>query len=131
MPLLLDTCVFIWWITNETSKISQKAFKTIEQSDTVYVSMVSAWEILIKLKNKKLSASINGKFNKRFFIEQLRINSFTPLLINMDHIFATQELESLHSDPFDRLLIAQSLADKLVLVTPDDEIKKYQVQTIW
>ena len=118
MKYLLDTHIFLWWIS-EPSKLLKKELKLLENSDKlIFVSVVSAWEIFIKKRLGKL------KFNEDF--EKIIENcNFNILSLSLNHITGLEKLMPIHQDPFDHLLISQSRYEDLVLVTRDKMIKKY------
>ncbi len=127
MDLLLDTHTLIWFL-NGDKKLSEKAKTTIENLDnTKLVSIASIWEIAIKISLDKL------RFSKGFkhLIGLIEENGFETLPISTEHAIIVSTLEFIHRDPFDRLLVAQSMNNSLTIITRDDNIKKYNVPTIW
>lgn len=128
MKFLLDTHAFLWWIT-EDKRLSNKAFEIIGNADhEIYLSVVSGWEIAIKAKLKKLSLP---RSPQKFILQQIEQNNFSVLPIQMKHALAVYSLPNHHDDPFDRLLIAQSITEKIPLITVDKNIKKYRFSTVW
>ena len=128
MKFLLDTGTFLWIITND-SKLSKKAKEIILDGDNeLFFSSISAWEISIKCKIGKLKLP---DLPELFIPEQIRINSLQILPVQLNHALYVYNLPELHKDPFDRMLIAQAKYEKLVILTPDNEIAKYDVQVIW
>jgi PIN domain nuclease of toxin-antitoxin system len=129
MPkLLLDTRVFLWWVNN-SSDLSIAARHAISDSNNdCFLSIASCWEMAIKasLGKLKLPNPI-----ERFVSEQLRVNDFKLLAIDIRHVAKTEKLPFYHRDPFDRLLIAQALAEKLTIVAEDKSFKKYGVKILW
>lgn len=123
MKLLLDTHVLLWWLSNE-KPLSKKAFQAIsDPTNLVFVSAVTAWEISIKKALGKLQAPDDLE-------KALQVNHFLPLTINISHALLAGQLPPYHEDPFDRLLIAQSSLEKLILVTRDKKQLLYDVQTM-
>lgn len=119
---LLDTHVLLWWF-DEPVRLSGKARGVIEDgANTVFVSSASAWEVIIKRSLGKLVAP------DRMF--DLVETYFTELPITIAHTRTLAELERLHDDPFDRILIAQALTDNLTLITHDKRIRQYDVRTL-
>jgi PIN domain nuclease of toxin-antitoxin system len=120
---LLDTCTLIDWAI-DPKRLNDGARVAIGDGRAiVYVSAATAWEISIK---KRL-----GKMKSAPDVESLvKANRFIELPISVVHGEATASLPMLHRDPFDRLLIAQARVEKLVLVTRDETIQKYDVQTL-
>lgn len=127
MDLLLDTHALIWFL-NGDEKLSGKGKIAIEDiNNTKFVSLASIWEIAIKISLDKF------RFTKgfKFFLDMVKRNGFEILPITFEHAMVLSTLEFIHRDPFDRLIIAQCKSDKLVLLTKDDAIRKYSIQTIW
>lgn len=123
MNLLLDTHVLLWWLDNP-GQLSEAAREAIACStNVVYVSAVSAWEMVIKKALGKLDAPEN-------LGEVLRECHFTPLPITVAHALAVQALPILHRDPFDRMLVAQALAEGMTIVTRDPQVLRYNVANI-
>ncbi len=129
MTVLLDTHTFLWWI-EDSNKLSQTARKIITASDNrIFLSAVSTWEIAIKDQLGKLTAP---KPLLPFFTDQIHKNNFLFLPIQLEHTCRVNDLENIHKDPFDRLLIGQSLVEKIPIITIDPLISAYkEVSTIW
>ncbi|MDJ0659960.1 MAG: type II toxin-antitoxin system VapC family toxin [Crocosphaera sp.] len=128
MKLLLDTHAFLWWVADEP-QLSQTAKNMISNSDnTVYFSVVSAWEIIIKVGTGKLSLPENPEI---YIPSRLISNQFETLPVFMSHVLQINRLANFHKDPFDRLLIAQSLVEDIPIVTIDGLITQYAVKIIW
>lgn len=128
MKLLLDTHVFLWWVSDE-GKISQSARNHIASGkNEVYFSAVSSWEISIKSSLDKivLKTPID-----EFIPEQLVSCNFRPLPIEVAHTVAVAELPDHHRDPFDRLLVAQSVVEKMSLVSNDSALSQYDIDLVW
>ncbi len=89
----------------------------------VFISSVSIWEIAIKKNQGKLEAPDNLQ-------EEIKLHRFTPLHINYDHAELAGKLPDIHKDPFDRMLIAQAVIEKLTLVTRDELIAGYDVDIL-
>jgi PIN domain nuclease of toxin-antitoxin system len=126
-PLLLDTHALLWFVSND-SALSTSARSLIEDADEVFVSVASAWETAIKAHLGKLT--LDAASAEAFFEEQMRTNDFTYLPIAPAHVFRAAALPLHHRDPFDRLLIAQALAEELSLVTRED-FAAYGLTTSW
>lgn len=123
MRLLLDTHAILWWLAHDPT-LAPAAREAIEiPANDVYVSAASAWEISIKRALGKLNspADLEG---------QLANHGFRPLPITIGHASAAGALPRHHSDPFDRMLVAQAMLETLVLVTRDARIGLYGVQVI-
>ena len=130
MKALLDTHAFLWWI-NQHERLSAAARDAIDspQTDT-FVSVVNAWEIVIKAKV--------GRFQMPgdlvpFLREQIAANEFGVLPVQLTHALGVYNLSDhpRHKDPFDRLLVAQALAEDMALVSADESLDGYGVERIW
>ena len=123
MNLLLDTHVLLWVLTDERS-ISKAARSAIEHpGNQVFVSAATAWEIAIKRGLGKLRAPQD-------YVDALKRYRFTPLDISTMHALAVEHLPNHHSDPFDRLLIAQATHEGLTLVTRDERFDDYGIRIL-
>ncbi len=120
MRLLLDTHILLWWLVDEV-RIPEKHREVIRDGRTrVFVSTASAWEVAIKQRLGKLRAPADLK-------AQVKATRFELLNITIDHALAVGELPDHHSDPFDRMLIAQARTEGLTLVTEDPKLHLYDL----
>lgn len=128
MRLLLDTHTFLWFVNNEPS-LSNTARLLIEDADQQPIlSIASVWEMAVKISVEKLQLP---KPVETFAVEQLRINSISLMTINLSHIAVIARLPMHHKDPFDRMLIAQSMSEELPIVSADSAFDAYGVQRLW
>lgn len=129
MPrLLIDTHVFLWWV-NDAPDLTATARLAISDADNeCYLSIASCWEMAIKSSLGKLSLA---KPLERFVSEQLRANNFTLLNIELRHAAKVEKLPFHHRDPYDRLLIAQAITEKLIIVAADSAFSAYGVKILW
>lgn len=118
MRLLLDTHVLIWWFSAD-QRLSKKAVSLITEAEEVYVSSASIWEATIKKRLGKLDVDLS------LLITSLEKEGFIELPIRMLHTLQTLKLPEIHRDPFDRLLIAQAIAEPLRFVTADSTLQNY------
>lgn len=128
MRLLLDTHALIWWFL-DAPNLSAAARKAITAAqEPVYVSAVSAYEISNKVRLGKLpqAAALDGAFEDFLVAQQ-----FEPLPITVGHAREAGALAIAHRDPFDRLLIAQALAEGLVLVSNEAVFDGFGVRRLW
>lgn len=121
MRLLLDTHVLIWW--DEDARLTAAARSAIETADQVYVSAVSDWEIAIKMSLGRLRPT-------RTIAQAVDEAGFEELPLRLRHTEALAKLPPLHRDPFDRMLAAQALCDRLTLVSRDRTLARYDVPLI-
>jgi PIN domain nuclease of toxin-antitoxin system len=127
MDILLDTHAIIWFF-NGDEELSLKAKKMIvDTKNKKFVSIASVWEVAIKLGLKKLV--FDGNVSE--VAELIELNGFHILPISIDHIVVYETLDLIHRDPFDRILVAQAIVDRLTIITKDEHIQKYKVLTNW
>lgn len=118
MRLLLDTHIFLWAVA-DSPLLKTEARHLIEQADEVYVSAASIWEIAIKARLGKIQADASQ------LTAAIDISGFRQLPVSAGHAAGVAYLEPHHNDPFDRLLVAQALAEPLRLVTADGILSRY------
>ena len=126
--LLFDTHSFTWW-ADDPAKLSAKALAALEdENNQLFLSDVSIWEMQIKVQLGKMKL----KLPLSDLIEsQQRDNGIKILPIKTGHILELDNLPFYHKDPFDRLLIAQSTAENLTIVTLDPEFPAYGGKLLW
>ncbi|ELS03743.1 hypothetical protein Xen7305DRAFT_00034670 [Xenococcus sp. PCC 7305] len=128
MRLLLDTHTFIWYVTNNR-KLSLKAQQLINDGNNeVFLSIVSIWEMAIKHSVGKLRFELPFEL---FMKRQLKVNDFQLLNIKVDHLVIVANLPLHHRDPFDRLIIAQAIAEKIPVVGTDEIFDLYPIERLW
>lgn len=128
MRLLLDTHAFLWWIGDD-DRLSRRAAALIaDGTNQVFVSAASAWEVVLKsaLGRIEVPTPID-----RFFMAQLEANAFVPLPIQVRHTLGLASLPGVHRDPFDRILVAQAVAEELAIVSGDELVRRYPVAVEW
>jgi PIN domain nuclease of toxin-antitoxin system len=126
MNLLLDTHALIWWL-QDSDKLGRRARNAIlRPGAAVFISSASIWEISIKSAAGRLK--LKEPLGK--CIPDLVASGFHHLPINFEHALAVRDLAPHHSDPFDRMLIAQAQCEDLTLMTVDPAITPYGVRTI-
>ena len=129
MTYLLDTSSFLWFIYDER-RLSYDAFALLKDSrNSIYLSLASIWELAIKA-NLGRGLELRQPFPD-FIDFQLNATSFQVLNISISHLKRVADLPLIHRDPFDRLLIAQSLVENLPIITNDSAFDAYQVQRVW
>lgn len=127
MKALLDTHAFLWAITKD-ARISDRASDIFTGTSDLSVSMVSIWEILIKVQTGKLNLPRPAG---AYLLGQLADNQIETLPVTLDHLLAFEKLPLHHRDPFDRILIAQAVAEDWPIITSDRDFAKYPVRVIW
>jgi PIN domain nuclease of toxin-antitoxin system len=130
MKVLLDTCALIWFLRDDLA-LSERAAQIIENKDTeAFVSVVSIWEIAIKASIGKFTLP-NGFLDS--LEDQLEHAGFNILPVVFQHACRITCLPSVHSDPFDRLLISQCKTEKLTAITNDSrwDDPRYEIKVIW
>ena len=126
MRVLIDTHVLLWGLQHE-EKLSRRV-RTLLPAADVWTSVASLWEIITKVQVGKLTLP---KPVANYLSEKLRANGVLVLQITFDHVKRLEELPFHHREPFDRILIAQSLEQNLPIVTSDPLFARYPVDVIW
>jgi PIN domain nuclease of toxin-antitoxin system len=128
MKLLLDTHTALWWV-NEHEKLSSEAkAMLLNETCLLYISIVSAWEISIKVSLGKLLEFPGGV---RVFLAQVADMPVCLLPILPRHIEMVENLPFIHRDPLDRLLVATAKVEGMTILTADANIHKYDVPSVW
>lgn len=128
MKLLLDTHVFLWWVS-DAPELSEAARAAIANpNNTCYVSVASGWEMAIKSSLGKLKLK---KPVERFLTEQMQHNGFLLLNIDLHHVAKVENLPFHHRDPFDRLIVSQAKAERMTLITADQALSVYGIRCLW
>lgn len=127
MRLLLDTHVFIWW-ADDPEKLSPAALAALEdEGNELALSVASVWEMQLKIQLGKLKLSLPLK---ELVKNQQDTNNLTVSPVALPHVLALDALPFHHKDPFDRLLIAQSIEEDLTLVTADSQFSAYSIKLL-
>ncbi len=128
MRYLLDTHTFLWWDTR-SSRLSRHVFDLIsDRSNVLWLSMASVWKIQIKHQLARLELS--APLEEIIRIQQ-RENGINLLPIDLSHVLGLSDLPHHHKDPFDRLLVAQAMAENLVVLSHDPQFARYPVRVVW
>lgn len=128
MRLLLDTHTFLWWVT-DSPNLSTAAREAIQDPQAeCLVSMASCWEMAIKqsLGKLKLEPPL-----EQFVPTHMATNGFLQMDIEFRHVARVAELPFHHRDPFDRLLVAQTIVEDVTLVSGDPAFDDYGVKRLW
>lgn len=123
MTLLLDTHVVLWW-QRDDRRLGRAAREAIATADLVWVSAVTGWEIAIKSTLGRLHLS-------EPFTALMAADDFTELPVTLAHSQRFGDLPAHHTDPFDRMLVAQALSERAHLVSHDRAFEAYGVPMIW
>ncbi|MEI6488976.1 MAG: type II toxin-antitoxin system VapC family toxin [Bacteroidota bacterium] len=128
MKFLIDTQAFIWFVENNKN-LPTKIKKELENPENlIIVSIASLWEMTIKMSLGKLI--LNCEIDE--MIEKVYANGFEILPILPEHIIKLSTLDSIHRDPFDRIIISQALTENIVLVSSDDIFDNYpKLKRVW
>ncbi len=122
MKIILDTHIFLWFITNN-KRLADKYYDAISNQDNeIYLSVVSVWEATIKYQLGKLPLP---EFPEIYLPQQRERHLISSLSITETTITQLAKLPPLHNDPFDRLLLCQSLEHDLIIITEDKAILSY------
>jgi PIN domain nuclease of toxin-antitoxin system len=122
--LLLDTHVWLWWQADD-ARLGTQTRTLLQRASEVRFSAVSAWEIAIKVAIGKLRLPTNADIS-----DELAHSGFLPLPIEIAHAEDVRRLPSLHNDPFDRMLVAQSRLEGLTLVSADRQLAAYGIAVL-
>ncbi len=123
MRLLLDSCAVVWWLGNPGHLTTVAREAIADPENDVFFSAASVWELGLKITRGRLEMPTN-------FVHFLREDAFGELEINVAHAERSFELPPHHADPFDRLLLAQSLVENLTLVTRDSRLNNYEAKIL-
>jgi PIN domain nuclease of toxin-antitoxin system len=128
MKTLLDTHALLWLLTDD-KRLSETAKNTfLDQENSLFFSMTSLWEICIKMSLGKLSL-------KRGWLktiqDEMKVNAIHWLPIEIRHCTELTKLPFHHRDPFDRMLIAQAMAEDMLLLSRDIRLSDYEITRVW
>ena len=127
MKAILDTHAFLWAISGD-NRLSRTGREIFVGPSDLWFSIASLWEIVIKTQVGKLPLPAPaGRYISRKLVE----NRIELLPLSVDHLIKLESLPMHHRDPFDRVLIAQSIEEGWPIITGDREFKKYPIQVIW
>ena len=127
MKFLLDTNAFLWAATFDP-RLSARANQILnDASNDFYLSVVSLWEVTVKVQIGKLQIPQDlGAFLQRTLNRELMILPIQP-----EHVLNLSKLPLLHRDPFDRMLVAQSMSESVAILSSDRKLRQYEVEIIW
>ena len=128
MRVLVDTATFVWDLLDDHRSSRRAKQMLSSDTDELVFSLVSLWEIAIKMKL--------GKFNDlgssvAYIRDEMTEYGMELLPIRYEHILQLEALPLHHGDPFDRLLIAQAMSENIPILTSDRKFKLYDVKVLW
>ena len=128
MNLLLDTCTFLWIVTDapELSSRARDAFR--DPANSIFLSAVSAWEIAVKFALGRLALPAPPE---QFVPGQRDAHRMEALPLDEAAVLHLPRLPEWHKDPFDRMLICQAISAGMIILTPDPLILRYPARTLW
>ncbi len=127
MKAILDTHAFLWALAGD-ARMSRHARDIFADTAELSFSLVSVWEILVKVQSGKLSFPRPAV---PYVLSKLAENRIETLPVSIDHLLALERLPMHHPDPFDRMLIAQGMEEDWPIITADPMFKRYPVRVIW
>jgi len=128
VKLLLDSHVLLWAIDrpNMLSSAVRKAIQ--DEANELYVSVASIWEIMLKVQAGRLNLPAEDDFLSRH-LQALGVKQYLP--VSLAHVLRVGRLPLHHKDPFDRILIAQAITERLTLISKDAVFQRYAVEVRW
>lgn len=128
MKYLLDTQTLLWISTDDEQLTEKVKFIFLNELNTIYVSMVSIWEISQKVEEGKLYL---GESLKEFLQTKVINNKIELLSIEPKHFYHLEKLPKHHKSQFNRLLVSQSIVEKIPIITKNEDFAKYAVERVW
>jgi PIN domain nuclease of toxin-antitoxin system len=128
MRILLDTHALLWAITAD-NKLSRRARELfLDEGNDLHVSVASLWEIVTKVLVGKLNlpGPIEGYLSKHLYENRIEM-----MPIRAEHAFRLSTLPLIHRDPFDRMIVAQSLHENIPILSNDELLRRYSAELIW
>lgn len=127
MKCLLDTCAWIFLLTNDEELSNRQKEVILDSSNTMYLSVVSAWEMAIKISKGKLELP---KSLDDLIVESCIKDGYTILDLDIFSVLNIKNLPNHHQDPFDRMLISQAINHDLTIITTDSIFPQYEVKLL-
>jgi len=128
MKILLDTCAFLWIISDAPELSESARLLFVDPANEIYLSAVSAWEIAVKNALGRLPLP---EPPERFIPARRKQHGIDTLPLEEEAALHLIRLPPYHQDPFDRMLICQAVVHSMVILTPDELILQYPVRTTW
>ncbi len=128
MKVLIDTHAFLWLLDGDT-RLSRRCRQVfLDRANELHLSVASLWEIAVKLSLGKLALAADWHGT---LLREMRANAVHWLPIEPKHCLGVVHLPFHHRDPFDRMLVAQAVAEDMTLLTADPQLRGYAVTCIW
>ncbi|NJK65066.1 MAG: type II toxin-antitoxin system VapC family toxin [Synechococcaceae cyanobacterium SM2_3_1] len=127
MNIILDTHIFLWYITGSTSLTDNQASMIRDWNNDVYLSVASVWEIIVKNQLGKLPLP---EPPEEFIPKQRLLHQISSLSLEEGSVAQLAQLQSIHKDPFDRIIICQAIHKDLTILTVDSIFRLYPVKII-
>lgn len=124
MKLLFDTHVLLWWLNDDARLHGTARLAIADRNNEVLVSVVSLWEIVIEIRIGTLEADLKET------LRSMENGGLGLLPIEPQHLMELAALPSFHRDPFDHLLIAQTVSEQAILVSADAALSPYPVKVM-
>jgi PIN domain nuclease of toxin-antitoxin system len=125
---LIDTQCWLWWYISP-EKLSQKQYDIIENADNaIYFSIISAWEINLKYRLKKLKLP---SIPSSYIAQRIGYSQMNVLELQLEHTLVVENLPPFHRDPFDRLLITQAQLENMTILTNDRAFEPYDIRLVF
>lgn len=128
MNILLDTNAFLFIISDDTRLTGNAKEAFLDKDNSIFLSIVSIWEIVIKATIGKL---IIPSPYKTFIQDQMNTNKIILLSLKPEHVYLLEKIPSIHKDPFDRILVCQSKSEKIPVMSSDKIFSQYGIKVIW
>ena len=127
MKILVDTHIFLWAITDDHRLSAENSTVYLDNSNKLYLSVASVWEMLIKCGLGKLPLP---KPASRYILKQMEKNRVEMLTIRAAHLTQLESLPPIHRDPFDRMMVAQASAEGMPIMSADPALRRYGVRVL-
>lgn len=128
MNVLLDTCTFLWLISEPTKLSATATTELHDPNNRCWMSIVSTWELALAISMGRISLT---QPVESFVPAQRLLHRVDLLPLTEAAAFQLPRLPTIHKDPFDRMLVCQGIVEAMTILTPDSNIHKYPVKTSW
>lgn len=125
MNLLLDTHILLWWLANDPRLPKTAHGLMVDSGNTLHVSVAALWEIALKNGKGKL------QINPEEVLSEIEAEGFVILPILAKHVMSLARLAPHHADPFDRIMVAQAMAESMRLLSHDGVLSQYGDTVLW